>query len=166
MTRIYKARKRENLSGQTFGHLTVLGDTGKRQNGNTIWHCQCDCGNTTNVVGYRLKSGNTTSCGHVRHLRNGRQMLEKLPKSLRGTNPFLLTDKPTQNSRTGVRGVYKAKNGKWRTALTYKGEYHYGGTFDSKEDAVKARKELEDEYWSEARKRAGLVKRFRHNTAE
>lgn len=58
---------REDLTGKTFGRLTVI-----KQVEDYItpkgahfakWLCQCECGNTTEVVGHRLKKGQTTSCG-------------------------------------------------------------------------------------------------------
>jgi hypothetical protein len=50
-----------DLVGQTFERLTVL----KRDHGK-YWLCQCSCGETTIVAGYRLKSGHTRSCGCFR----------------------------------------------------------------------------------------------------
>lgn len=68
----------EDLTGKKFNHLTVLGlgedlikKDGRRER---RWVCSCDCGNpnTTLVLGYNLKSGNTTSCG-CEHLKNARK---------------------------------------------------------------------------------------------
>lgn len=54
----------KNLSGQTFGRLTVLQDTGRRDDaGRVIWSCSCECGNERDAVGRDLTSGRTTSCG-------------------------------------------------------------------------------------------------------
>lgn len=53
----------KDISGQTFGRLTVLRAVGRDQKRNIIWLCQCRCGNVAKNQGYRLKSGNTTSCG-------------------------------------------------------------------------------------------------------
>lgn len=55
--------KIKDLSGQHFGKLTVIEDTGERKNRQVVWLCQCECGNTTKVVGQSLRSGHTTSCG-------------------------------------------------------------------------------------------------------
>ena len=58
---------KKDLIGKKFGHLTILKDTGKRQqvgNGtNVIWQCKCDCGNIVEVTGGHLNSGHTQSCG-------------------------------------------------------------------------------------------------------
>lgn len=52
-----------NLVNKTFGYLTVLYDSGKRRNRQTIWHCKCVCGNEKDVSEDDLKQGKTTSCG-------------------------------------------------------------------------------------------------------
>ena len=52
-----------NLAGQVFGRLTVLKPLSKRVDGKVVWLCQCECGNTVEVVSTNLMSGNTSSCG-------------------------------------------------------------------------------------------------------
>jgi len=51
-----------DISGGVFGRLAVLErvDNLGRQ---TRWSCKCSCGNTVDVAGNALKTGNTTSCG-------------------------------------------------------------------------------------------------------
>ncbi|MBT1509428.1 hypothetical protein KIP88_02840 [Bradyrhizobium sp. SRL28] len=51
-----------DLTGQRFGKLTVV-KCGEKQGVQWRWHCACDCGNETVVVGNALKTGNTKSCG-------------------------------------------------------------------------------------------------------
>lgn len=63
---------KEDLTGRTFGSLTVI----KQENDyispqgqkHTMWLCQCKCGNPNTslfvVRGCHLKNGGTTSCGH------------------------------------------------------------------------------------------------------
>lgn len=53
--------KRIDMEGQTWGYLTVLGlaGSGKR----VSWLCRCVCGTETVVVGTKLRSGHTKSCG-------------------------------------------------------------------------------------------------------
>lgn len=54
----------KDLTGKTFGRLTVVADSGKRSySRNVIWICKCECGNTTHVPSSHLSSGNTKSCG-------------------------------------------------------------------------------------------------------
>lgn len=53
------------LMGKKFGRLFVLGrsDVILGKSDEAIWKCLCDCGNTINVRGYSLRTGNTKSCG-------------------------------------------------------------------------------------------------------
>lgn len=55
--------KFQDLSGQTYGELTVLNEYSKAHDGKTIWTCRCSCGNITHVIARDLKNGNTKSCG-------------------------------------------------------------------------------------------------------
>lgn len=52
--------------GQTFGLLTVIEKTDKRQNGNIIYKCQCECGNIIETTQWHLKSGGSRSCGCIK----------------------------------------------------------------------------------------------------
>lgn len=52
------------MIGKKFGRLTVLEECKDRaKNGKIIYHCQCDCGNVTDVIGDNLRRGITKSCG-------------------------------------------------------------------------------------------------------
>lgn len=56
----------ENITGQTFGRLTVLELTDKQNNDNRwLWKCQCSCKKHSIVYTsmHKLKSGNIKSCG-------------------------------------------------------------------------------------------------------
>lgn len=58
------AIKQEDLMGKTFGKLFVIGlSQNKTKNGRTQWLCMCECGNTREVVGAKLKSGAAKTCG-------------------------------------------------------------------------------------------------------
>lgn len=61
--------KAKQLAGQVFGRLTVQGRSGTK-NGRAAWLCECQCGNTVEVVSHALTSGHTTSCGCWRDERN------------------------------------------------------------------------------------------------
>ena len=56
----------KDLTGQRFGKLTVISDTGKSNHYGKIWLCQCDCGNTKEVDSNKLRMKSVTSCGCVR----------------------------------------------------------------------------------------------------
>lgn len=54
------AKRRNDLTGQRFAHLTVMHLVSMSQ---PIWHCRCDCGREVDVAARNLKYGHTTSCG-------------------------------------------------------------------------------------------------------
>lgn len=55
------------MINKKFGKLTVIKDSGKRNKGSIVYECKCDCGNTTEVISYKLRNGKTKSCGCLRH---------------------------------------------------------------------------------------------------
>ena len=55
--------RRLELSGQRFGRLTVTSFAGTNERRNSTWHCRCDCGNETVLVGNDLVAGDYRSCG-------------------------------------------------------------------------------------------------------
>lgn len=57
------APNRKDETGQRFGRLTVVKAAGYTRRNQAVWQCLCDCGNTTFVMGYDLRSRNTKSCG-------------------------------------------------------------------------------------------------------
>ena len=58
-----------DLTGQTFGALTVLRRAENGPDARGRWVCQCVCGTITTVTAARLKSGHTRSCGCQRYTR-------------------------------------------------------------------------------------------------
>ena len=52
-----------DLTGQTFGRLTVLEKTEKRQNKSIVWKCRCECGNICETNASNLRSNKVKSCG-------------------------------------------------------------------------------------------------------
>lgn len=52
---------RIDITGQKFNRLTVIEYSHTK--GNAYWKCCCECGNETVVVGTKLRSGHTKSCG-------------------------------------------------------------------------------------------------------
>ena len=66
-----------DLTNMRFGRLTVLYPTEERSSeGSVVWHCLCDCGNTTLVSSKNLHSGNTQSCGCL--VSHGEQKISEL----------------------------------------------------------------------------------------
>lgn len=56
--------KKLDLTGQSFGDLIVLKESGDRAlDGSVVWLCKCRCGNTCSVSANSLRTGKTKSCG-------------------------------------------------------------------------------------------------------
>ena len=58
-----------DLSGNTYGKLTVIKRAENDKHGKTRWLCRCECGNESTPNGADLRSGKSQSCGcsHVTH---------------------------------------------------------------------------------------------------
>ena len=63
-----------DLTGQRFGKLVALERAPKRNDKYTRWICQCDCGNTTEVLDSLLKNGSTKSCGCLKRRPSSRRL--------------------------------------------------------------------------------------------
>lgn len=59
-----------DLTGMTFGELTVVSKAETPKYNQPAWLCQCSCGNETIVSGGALRSGKTKSCGCSRLGKN------------------------------------------------------------------------------------------------
>lgn len=53
----------KNLSGKTFGRLSVISRTDRKKGHCYLWLCRCSCGNEVLVRTYFLTHGITRSCG-------------------------------------------------------------------------------------------------------
>ena len=60
---------RIDLTGRRFGRLVVTAYAGEAKSESARWACTCDCGARAVVDGYRLRSGQTKSCGCIRRER-------------------------------------------------------------------------------------------------
>lgn len=61
-----------DLTGQTFGKLTVIKQSDKRaSNGSVYWHCKCECGREKDILGQSLRNGSCTSCGSHSNISKG-----------------------------------------------------------------------------------------------
>lgn len=57
-----RGRYAEDLTGVTFGRLTVKGRS-KGPPNKAFWNCECECGQSKIIAGSKLRSGWTRSCG-------------------------------------------------------------------------------------------------------
>ncbi len=59
-----------DLTGKTFGRLTVISRLHKDKYGHHFWLCRCVCGKEKTTRGYSLKRGSTQSCGCLQKARS------------------------------------------------------------------------------------------------
>ena len=69
----YGPNRKLDLTGERFGHLTVLREIESRQNRAVMLECLCDCGNITVASRDALRSGDKRSCGCLRR-KNGTEL--------------------------------------------------------------------------------------------
>ena len=56
--------KIEDLTGMTFGDLTVIKFAGRAKDNKPLWECICSCGKSHITKAKYLKNGDCKSCGH------------------------------------------------------------------------------------------------------
>lgn len=133
-----------DITGEKFGRLTALYPIEKRdKKGSILWHCKCECGNEIDVSEDKLVHGNYRSCGCFReeeiwkNITNQRHLID-------GTCVEILEKrKHRSDNKSGFRGVYRLKNGKFRVVIGFKGKKYTVGTFHTFEEAVQERIEVE-----------------------
>lgn len=59
-----------DIAGKKFGKLTAIHPVGRDAQGNVLWFCSCECGETTKTTSARLRNGITKSCGCMNHVVN------------------------------------------------------------------------------------------------
>lgn len=67
--------KDQDLTGETFGWLTVIRKTQKLDSsGYYLWECRCQCGNTTYARKSHLLMGKKKSCGCIKKGRPSKKV--------------------------------------------------------------------------------------------
>lgn len=99
------------MTGVRFGRLVSIKQVGSRR-GKALWLCQCDCGNTVEIVGQRIRRGMTRSCGCL-------QKEEASAKRLRH-------GATQRNSRWPEWGIYRAMINRCHREKTHN-FHNYGG---------------------------------------
>lgn len=129
----------KDLTGQRFGKLTVISDTGRAYQGNTIWHCRCDCGNEVDVIGRSLTSGNTRSCGCLNFVPRPAP-----PDAVNGTRASMLNKTLPSSNTSGIKGVSWCKRSRdWEAYIKFQGRHFHLGHYDDIAEAEKVRKHAE-----------------------
>lgn len=145
---------KENLVGRRFGKLEVIGRSEKRGSRGArtvpLWECRCECGAICYKAIDTLTNPELGMCNDC----VGKYATEKMREKagfVDGTQiSRIKSDKPIATNTSGVRGVYyDKKTKKWRARLKFKGKLMNFGTYENFDDAVKARKRAEEEYYGE-----------------
>lgn len=131
-----------NVAEKKFGLLTA-----KRRLDNSIstWLCVCECGKYAVVTLANLLNGQT-SCGCKRHQQ--RSYAESNMWYLKeGTHLGKIQSfRPYQSNKSGHRGVYCRKNGRWSASIRISNKKIHLGTYANLENAVEARQKAEEQY--------------------
>lgn len=148
---IYQKRRREKEMeearksiGKRFGNFTVI-DVKRKfyvDRSSIFAIARCDCGTKKEVLLSALKIGSILSCG-CKHKERAKDMLDKYVST--GTRVTNYKYKP--RSSTGVKGVYLTPSGKYRVNIWLRGKKIHIGTFPTLDEAKKARKKAEIEYF-------------------
>lgn len=104
-------------------------------------------------------SGDTKSCGCLQQNYYKNELANQMDKHrIEGTNvAYIKSDKLSKANTSGVKGVSKKKNGKWLAQITFKRKAYNLGTYEKKEDAIKARKEAEEKLHKNFLREKGLI---------
>lgn len=144
--------KSPDLTGRVFGRLTVLGRAAQRAPRGCrtvpLWECRCQCGAITHKATDTLKNDAETMCAACAASYCA-GTARAAAGYVDGTQLSRIRDmRPTARSTTGCRGVYyDKKTNKFRARLTFRGKTMNFGSFSNMEDAVRARKAAEEEYF-------------------
>ena len=125
-----------DITNQKFGMLTAIKATEKKQGKKIIWLCRCDCGNFTEVAGTDLRTGNTKSCGCMRHKSYGEGKIKSL--LIENNIDFIqeYSDNSCRFSDTKCLARFDFYLPKYNTIIEYDGIQHFTvgkGKYDSPE---------------------------------
>ena len=102
--------KKLDLTGQRFGRLLVIKESGYSFNGRVTWLCKCDCGNYTSTPNTKsLRRGTCNSCGchaleNLNRLTHGKSK-EKLYYVRNGMKQRCYNPNSTSYNAYGGRGI-------------------------------------------------------------
>lgn len=113
-----------DLTGQRFGHWTVLSLDSDVQKKNRYWKCKCDCGTFRSVAGTSLRSGISVSCGCEKDKKTSvrtRQNVEDMSGQRFGKWTVIRQDLSNNHSTKygGARWICKCDCGTERSVFGY-----------------------------------------------
>jgi hypothetical protein len=145
---------KENLIGRRFGKLEVIGRSDKRGSRGArtvpLWECRCECGNITYKATDTLTNPELSMCNECVG-KYARSKQREKAGYVDGTQlSRIKSDKLISSNTSGCRGVYYDKHsGMWRARLKFKGKLMNFGSYKNFDDAVKARKDAEQQIYGE-----------------
>ena len=143
-----------NLVGRRFGKLEVVGRSDKRGSRGArtvpLWECRCECGNITYKATDTLTNPELSMCNECVG-KYARSKQREKAGYVDGTQlSRIKSDKLISSNTSGCRGVYYDKrSGMWRARLKFKGKLMNFGSYKKFDDAVKARKDAEQQIYGE-----------------
>jgi hypothetical protein len=86
-----------DLTNQRFGKLLAVYSTGVSKDGQRVWFCTCECGNTVEVLAGNLRKNNTSSCGCINSKGNGVVQKLLIEKGISFQTEYSFKDLLTEN---------------------------------------------------------------------
>lgn len=128
----------KDMVGKTFGFLKVISRAEDRVSSGrqeTMWLCECKCGNRKEVRGTSLRNGNTVSCGCYRNEASGVRMTKRAKHGFGGTRIYkiwqlMISRCEDEHNRSyknyGARGITVCDE--WHDVATF-AEWAYGNGY-------------------------------------
>ena len=146
-----------DYAGKRFGRLLVLLEAeshiGRSGDRHRQWPFRCDCGNTKEYTTSVLTSDRVCSCDCHQAEQRQQRMKDNVSDMYNGTNISRIRKRTLRrNNTTGVRGVHRAlgptpQGDRWIDMIGVQCKRFYLDCFHSLEDAVKARRVAEEQYF-------------------
>lgn len=145
------------LIGKKFGRLTAIRITNDRKYDSIVWEFKCDCGNIVYKAMDLVKRGAIVSCGCKKRENINKNRckisIEKFNKENLVENTrldIIGKENSRKHNTTGKTGVNLVKiTGRYTASLQFQGKRYHLGTFDTIEEAYKAREEAKEKLHKE-----------------
>lgn len=107
LTRSCGCLRVNDLTGRTFGRLTVLKQADDTSTKRVSWICACECGSTKIVRGGDLKTGRTLSCGCLNRENTVKRNREKRGTGIGSTvNGYVFIHSPNHPNKNRMGNGY------------------------------------------------------------